>query len=82
MLAGRVPFKGASEYLTFNAIENRTFIFPDPFPDVAKDLINQLLVCILSFLPSSIVISFLLLSTKRIWTQVIDLEIEKLVMMN
>ena len=43
--AGKTPFKGASEYLTFNLIENRTFDYPENFPEEAKDIIDQLLVC-------------------------------------
>jgi serine/threonine protein kinase len=43
--AGRAPFKAPSEYLIFNLIENRTFIFPEHFPESAKDLVDQLLVC-------------------------------------
>lgn len=42
--AGRAPFKAASEYLIFSLIENRDFVYPENFPESAKDLIDQLLV--------------------------------------
>jgi len=41
--SGRAPFKAASEFLIFNLIENRKFSYPENFPEVAKDLIDQLL---------------------------------------
>lgn len=41
--AGRPPFKAPSEYLIFQMIQSRDFIYPNNFPDVAKDLIDQLL---------------------------------------
>jgi len=44
MIAGRPPFRGASEYMTFQAVSTGTFTYPKGFPEVAKDLINQLLV--------------------------------------
>jgi len=43
LLCGRPPFKAASEYLIFNLIDKRSFIFPENFPEVARDLIDQLL---------------------------------------
>jgi 3-phosphoinositide dependent protein kinase-1 len=43
MLTGRPPFKGASEYLTFQLITSRTLSFPEGFPEVARDLAERLL---------------------------------------
>lgn len=43
MLAGRPPFKGASEYLTFQLITNRELEFPENFPAAARDLVEKLL---------------------------------------
>ena len=45
MLAGKAPFKAASEYLIFKLIQNREFEYPEHFPEEAKDLVDQLLVC-------------------------------------
>ncbi|KAG2173807.1 hypothetical protein INT43_005227 [Umbelopsis isabellina] len=44
LLAGKPPFKGATEYLTFNKITKLEYAFPATFPDVAKDLVEKLLV--------------------------------------
>lgn len=44
MIAGRPPFRGTSEYLTFQKVESRDFSYPKGFPEVAKDLVEQLLV--------------------------------------
>lgn len=44
MLAGKPPFKAASEYLSFQLISAREFTFPDDFPPSAKDLVDKLLV--------------------------------------
>jgi 3-phosphoinositide dependent protein kinase-1 len=44
LLAGKPPFKGATEYLTFNKITKLEYTFPSTFPDVAKDLVERLLV--------------------------------------
>lgn len=44
LLAGRPPFKAANEYLTFQKIVALDYRFPPGFPDVAKDLVERLLV--------------------------------------
>ncbi|TKA81522.1 hypothetical protein B0A55_02988 [Friedmanniomyces simplex] len=44
LLAGRPPFKAANEYLTFQKILALDYIFPDGFPEVARDLVERLLV--------------------------------------
>ncbi|GAB5591925.1 3-phosphoinositide dependent protein kinase-1 [Umbelopsis nana] len=44
LLAGKPPFKGANEYLTFQKITNLEYTFPAAFPAVAKDLVQKLLV--------------------------------------
>lgn len=44
MLSGRPPFKGASEYQTFQKIMRRDLTFQAGFPDVARSLIEKLLV--------------------------------------
>lgn len=44
MLAGRPPFRAGSEYLTYQNILTQTFSYPDNFPEVAKDLVDKLLV--------------------------------------
>ncbi|KAL8725654.1 MAG: hypothetical protein Q9166_007231 [cf. Caloplaca sp. 2 TL-2023] len=44
LLAGRPPFKAGNEYLTFQKILSLEFTFPTGFPDVAKDLVERLLV--------------------------------------
>lgn len=44
MLVGTPPFKGGSEYLIFQKIQNRDFMYPNNFSDEnAKDLITKLL---------------------------------------
>ena len=53
--AGRPPFKAVNEFLIFQLIQARNFIYPENFPDVARDLIDQLLVFFLII----IVIGFL-----------------------
>ncbi|KAK5072201.1 serine/threonine protein kinase [Lithohypha guttulata] len=44
LLAGRPPFKAANEYLTFQKIVALEYEFPHGFPDVARDLVERLLV--------------------------------------
>ncbi|KAI0803366.1 kinase-like domain-containing protein [Xylaria sp. FL0064] len=44
MLTGRPPFKGGSEYLTFQKIVNLDYDFPPGFPPAARDLVERLLV--------------------------------------
>jgi 3-phosphoinositide dependent protein kinase-1 len=44
LLAGRPPFKGGSEYLTFQKIVNLGYTFPEGFPPAARDLVERCLV--------------------------------------
>ncbi|KAH6888752.1 kinase-like domain-containing protein [Thelonectria olida] len=44
LLAGRPPFKGGSEYLTFQKIVNLEYEFPQGFPPAAQDLVERCLV--------------------------------------
>ncbi|KAM0242087.1 hypothetical protein ACHAP5_007407 [Fusarium lateritium] len=44
LLAGRPPFKGGSEYLTFQKIVNLEYDFPPGFPAAARDLVERCLV--------------------------------------
>ncbi|KAJ4269742.1 serine/threonine protein kinase [Fusarium torreyae] len=44
LLAGRPPFKGGSEYLTFQKIVNLEYDFPAGFPSAARDLVERCLV--------------------------------------
>ncbi|RCI14479.1 hypothetical protein L249_5976 [Ophiocordyceps polyrhachis-furcata BCC 54312] len=44
MLAGRPPFKAASEYLTFQKIVNLDYDFPHGFPSSARDVVERCLV--------------------------------------
>ncbi len=44
LLAGRPPFKASNEYLTFQKIVALDYEFPKGFPEVAKDLVERLLV--------------------------------------
>ena len=44
LLAGRPPFKAGNEYLTFQKIIALNYEFPIGFPEVAKDLVERLLV--------------------------------------
>ncbi len=44
LLAGRPPFKAGNEYQTFQKIVGLDYEFPKGFPEVAKDLVERLLV--------------------------------------
>ncbi|KAI8630848.1 Pkinase-domain-containing protein [Xylariaceae sp. FL1651] len=44
LLAGRPPFKGGSEYLTFQKIVSLDYDFPTGFPPAARDLVERCLV--------------------------------------
>ncbi|KAK4167300.1 putative Serine/threonine-protein kinase [Cladorrhinum sp. PSN259] len=44
LLVGRPPFKGATEYLTFQKIVNLEYEFPAGFPPTARDLVERCLV--------------------------------------
>jgi 3-phosphoinositide dependent protein kinase-1 len=44
MLAGTPPFRGATEYLTFQQVLKAEFTFPDEFDAQAMDLIQRILV--------------------------------------
>lgn len=44
LLAGRPPFKGGSEYLTFQKIVHLDYTFPEGFPPAARDLVERCLV--------------------------------------
>ncbi len=44
LLAGRPPFKAANEYQTFQKIVALDYEFPRGFPEVARDLVERLLV--------------------------------------
>ncbi|GHJ84958.1 hypothetical protein NliqN6_1360 [Naganishia liquefaciens] len=43
LLAGKPPFRGATEYLTFQQVLKAEFEFPEEFDEQAKDLIQQIL---------------------------------------
>lgn len=44
MICGRPPFRGATEYLTFQKVTAGKIVYPTNFPEVARDLINKLCV--------------------------------------
>jgi 3-phosphoinositide dependent protein kinase-1 len=44
MIAGRPPFRGVTEYQTFQKVQKGEIVWPQNFPEVAKDLISRLLV--------------------------------------
>eukprot|EP01126_Amoeba_proteus_P031570 TRINITY_DN3094_c0_g1_i5.p1 TRINITY_DN3094_c0_g1~~TRINITY_DN3094_c0_g1_i5.p1 ORF type:complete len:453 (-),score=94.70 TRINITY_DN3094_c0_g1_i5:254-1612(-) len=45
MLCARPPFRGITDYLTMQKVQEgiKAVVYPDPFPDVARDLIEKLL---------------------------------------
>lgn len=44
LLAGRPPFKASNDYQTFQKIINLDYEFPRGFPEIARDLVERLLV--------------------------------------
>lgn len=44
MICGRPPFRGATEYVTFQKVIAGKVVYPTNIPEVAKDLINKLCV--------------------------------------
>jgi len=44
MFTNRLPFRGKTEFLTFQKVSNREITYPKNFPPVAKDLIENLLI--------------------------------------
>lgn len=48
MIAGRFAFNGMTEYLTMNLVKNVEYTFPEGFDDEARDLVQKLLVSLLS----------------------------------
>ena len=44
MLSGKTPFKGATEFVTFENIRHGNIKFPEDIDPLAKDLISKLLV--------------------------------------
>lgn len=44
MLSGRSPFKAATDYLIFQKVKNLEYAFPEEFPEVARDLVQRILV--------------------------------------
>ncbi|KIM91989.1 hypothetical protein PILCRDRAFT_57018 [Piloderma croceum F 1598] len=49
MIAGRFTFTGLSEYLTWQKIKQLDYSFPEGFDSEAKDLVQRLIVCIISW---------------------------------
>jgi len=48
MIAGRFTFTGLSEYLTWQKIKQLDYSFPEGFDPEAKDLVQRLIVGIIS----------------------------------
>ena len=48
LFVGKPPFRGATDYLTFQKILKREMEYPDGFPDEARDLIETILVRVLT----------------------------------
>ena len=44
MLCGRSPFRGVTEYLTFQKVTAGKVVYPNNIPPIAKDIIDKLLV--------------------------------------
>lgn len=44
MVAGKPPFKAGNDYMTFQKILKMEYVFPEGFPDDAKDLVQRLLL--------------------------------------
>eukprot|EP00301_Raphidiophrys_heterophryoidea_P000792 c10394_g1_i1.p1 GENE.c10394_g1_i1~~c10394_g1_i1.p1 ORF type:complete len:554 (-),score=96.02 c10394_g1_i1:394-2055(-) len=44
LLVGQPPFRGDTDYIIFEKILARKFVFPDHFPQEARDLVDRLLV--------------------------------------
>lgn len=44
MIAGKFPFHALSEYLMWQKVKSLEYTFPDGFDEVAKDLVQKLLV--------------------------------------
>ncbi|KAJ3632062.1 hypothetical protein Zmor_024833 [Zophobas morio] len=44
LIAGWPPFRGGTDYLTFQKVSNLDYTIPDGFPEEAADLIKQILV--------------------------------------
>jgi 3-phosphoinositide dependent protein kinase-1 len=44
MIAGRPPFRGVTEYQTFQKVQKGEIVWPQNFPEIAKDFISKLLV--------------------------------------
>lgn len=44
LFVGKPPFRGATDYLTFQKILKREMVYPDGFPGEAQDLIDSILV--------------------------------------
>jgi len=45
LICGRPPFRGVTEYLTMQKVQDglKVIVYPEPFPDLAKNLVERLL---------------------------------------